>query len=285
VTLTGLNAATFLTGVTLIVASASSTQFTANFSHADYGPTGDNGSVYYSLPGKVLLTSSTGQIDPNLVGNNLIINNINSTFLGGDGSLYLSGYQGVYINGYDSLVSGNGFPVVLEWADSPVFTTTGSGASATGVSILGLLTGYNSRNTVGQGMPAILAKVDSTNNSAAISATNLYTIPVSFGVYTGVYRVSFYAKISQAATTSSTLGGTNGFQLIYTDADSSSSVTTPSSLFSTGFSLTANTTSTVLYGTHVINVKDNSTIQYQMDYSSVGGTPMKYVLHIRVEAI
>lgn len=45
VVLSGIATATFLNGVILNIVSASPTQFTANFIHANYGPAGDSGTV------------------------------------------------------------------------------------------------------------------------------------------------------------------------------------------------------------------------------------------------
>jgi hypothetical protein len=45
-----------------------------------------------------------------------------------------------------------------------------------------------------------------------------------------MYRISWSAKVTRASSTGSALGGGNGFQIIYTDADDSVVVTTPPSV-------------------------------------------------------
>jgi phosphatidate phosphatase APP1 len=144
---------------------------------------------------------------------------------------------------------------------------------------------YNSISTVGNGVPAEFAHVQlTTPQTAGISATTLYTTPASPAAR---YRISFRAKITTAASTSSVLGGTNGFQIIYTDADDSVTVTTPAGVpyGATTTSLAGNSTQTVMDGVIVIKAKASTNIQYSMDYTSVGATPMAYVLDIVLEAL
>ncbi len=58
VTLQGLGAATFLNGQTVTVTSATQTSFTANFAHADYGPTAETAGVANPLGVKVQSAST-----------------------------------------------------------------------------------------------------------------------------------------------------------------------------------------------------------------------------------
>lgn len=143
---------------------------------------------------------------------------------------------------------------------------------------------YNAISTVSNGVPTEYATVDLTAQGAAIAATTVYAVPAGGA---GMYRVSFVAKVTQVATTSSVLGGTNGFQVVYTDQDDSVVVTTPAGhLFnSTTASLALNTTQAVYSGVIIVNAKLSTNIQYSIDYTSVGGTPMQYNLHIKVEAL
>lgn len=129
-----------------------------------------------------------------------------------------------------------------------------------------------------------LPQVNLVTQGAAIAATNLYAVPATD---VGHFRVCFDAKITRAATTSATLGGTNGFQLVYTDSDDSVSVTTPAGVpfNSTAALLATNTTQNQYSGCLVVNVKASTTIQYKMDYTSSGATTMQYSLHIKVEAL
>lgn len=101
-----------------------------------------------------------------------------------------------------------------------------------------------------------------------------------------MYRISFVAKVTTAATTSSVLGGVNGFQVVYTDKDDSVVVTTPTGFFnSTSGNLALNTMQAVYSGVIVVSAKASTNIQYSMDYTSVGLTAMAYNLHIKVEAL
>lgn len=141
----------------------------------------------------------------------------------------------------------------------------------------GVVTKYASTTLVSQGMPSEIVTVDLTAQTAAIAATTLISAPRS-----GMYRISWSADITTAATTSSILGGTNGFQVVFTSPTDSVVKTTVA-----GNSVTsaANTTGTAVGGSIVVYAKTGTNIQYSFDYTSVGGTPMAYELHIKVEAL
>jgi hypothetical protein len=128
------------------------------------------------------------------------------------------------------------------------------------------------------------AQVNLTAQGAAIGATTLLAVPAT---EPGTYRACFSAKVTQAATTSSTLGGANGFQIIYTDRDDSIVVTTIAAFpfNSTAANLALNTTQAQENGCIDINAKLSTNIQYQMGYTSSGATPMQYNLRIRLELL
>jgi len=131
---------------------------------------------------------------------------------------------------------------------------------------------------------ATCATVDLTAQGAAISATTIYAVPASGA---GNYRISFAAKVTQAATTSCVLGGANGFQLVYTDANDSVVVTTPAAVpfNSTTTLLTTNTTQNQYSGVVIARCKASTNLQYVFGYTSVGATPMQFALHIVVEKL
>lgn len=141
------------------------------------------------------------------------------------------------------------------------------------------VTTYNAITTVGQGIPSVVAVANLTAQGAAITATTIYAVPA---IGAGFYRVSWVATVTRAATTSSVLGGTNGFRLTYTDADDSvvktSAPTTISHQTSAG-----NTTATQVSGCLNAYCKASTNLQYAFDYTSVGGTSMQFNLHISVE--
>lgn len=160
---------------------------------------------------------------------------------------------------------------------------TFSGAISVGTTV----SSYNGISTVSNGLPAILAKVDAVTQAAAISGAALYTVPASGA---GQYEISWAAVVTQAATTSSTLGGTLGFQVTYTDNDTTASATTPGAGAPTAASNLAysqtnqnNTVGTQASGVVVVNAKASSSITYSFGYTSSGGTVMQYAIHIKVK--
>lgn len=129
---------------------------------------------------------------------------------------------------------------------------------------------------------AVKASVDLINQAAAIAATTLYAVPASGGMY----RVSWVSSVTTAATTSSALGGVNGFQIKYTDADDSVVKSSPGTIV-TGISINATNSAATgnISGCTVVNAKGSTNIQYQMDYTSVGLTAMVYNLHMKIELV
>jgi hypothetical protein len=179
--------------------------------------------------------------------------------------------NGVNIYGYSGQAND-----LLDMLDS-------SGTLLTGFDFNGKLIKYNGITTVSNGVPAEYAKVDLTAQTAAITATTLYT-PTA----TGMYRISIYIQITTAASVSSVLGGATGFVLTYNDGDGNvaQSDTVPllapnGTVVST---LNSNTTATNLSGSVVINAKTGVAIQYAIGYTSVG-TAMQYAVHLKLEAL
>jgi len=118
----------------------------------------------------------------------------------------------------------------------------------------------------------LLPAVDLTGQTAAITATTMYTT-----VTAGLYRVSYVAKVTTVAGTSSTLGG---FQVTYTDATDSVVTTTVA-----GTTSTLNTTQAQVSGVVVVYASAATAIQYLMGYASNSAAQMTYTLHIKVEAL
>jgi len=146
-----------------------------------------------------------------------------------------------------------------------------------GVQVANVVSSYKGIATEGNGVPAIYKTTALTSQSAAIGSTLLYAVPLSSG---GQYEISWTAELTQAATTSSTLGGTNGFQIAFTSAVDAVSRTSPASATST-----ANTTATMVSGVIVVNAAGNSNINYTMGYTSSGATPMNYALKITLKKL
>jgi hypothetical protein len=122
------------------------------------------------------------------------------------------------------------------------------------------------------------ATVPLTAQSAALSGQALFTPSAS-----GLYRVSFVAKVTTPATSSSTLGGTAGFVVSYTDAtDSTASVTlqvNAAPAVNSGNALTSAATGSVL-----INAAA-SPVSFSYDYLSSGVTAMEYQITTVAELV
>ena len=142
----------------------------------------------------------------------------------------------------------------------------------------GKVTEYNGTATVRNGMAAEYASSDLTAQSAAITATTLLSAP-----QTGMYKVSWSATITTASDISSVLGGTNGFQVIYTSpTDSVAKTTVPGNSVTSS----ANTTGTAVGGVEVIYAKTGTNIQFTYGYTdSHTSTAMAYELHISLESL
>jgi hypothetical protein len=127
-------------------------------------------------------------------------------------------------------------------------------------------------------VPALVAVANRTVQIANVGATTLFA---AGALAAGLYRVTVYLVVSQAATTSSTLPDS---RIIFTDQDSGATITIPATN-----GLSGNTLSTFAQATYEINVKASTNIQYDIGqvtpYASVGGTPMQFAYRARVEFI
>lgn len=144
-------------------------------------------------------------------------------------------------------------------------------------SATGFVSRYGNIATVSGGVPSELAVSDLTAQVAAITATTLYATTA-----TGMYRVSWSATITTVDGVSSVLGGTGGFQVLYTSPTDSVVKTTVA-----GNSVTssANTTGTAVGGCEVIYCKTGTNIQFQYGYTSATPGQMAFELHCKVEAL
>ena len=105
---------------------------------------------------------------------------------------------------------------------------------------------------------------------AASIATTPFAMP---SLAPGLYRVTLYARITQAATTSSSLTVTIG----HTDGGVSCT--------QSGAAITGNTTATVGSGSVIVRIDQATAITFATTYASVGGTPMQYRLDMAVEQL
>lgn len=137
---------------------------------------------------------------------------------------------------------------------------------------------YNNIATVNHGVPYQVAEFNVTARASAYAATTLYTTPED-----GFYRISFTAKITTAATSSSILGP---FQYKFTEADDAVVVTAPPGNTTSVNQTNVNSTSTgYISGSYVIHAKSGTDIQYVMGYATSGATAMQYNFHLILEAL
>jgi hypothetical protein len=120
--------------------------------------------------------------------------------------------------------------------------------------------------------PTAVAPKVSTSIPLASQSASVPTTPFPLGsVSSGTYRLTYYARITQAATVSSSLAVTIG----WTDGGAQSH-TFPA--------ITGNTTTTTDSQTWMV-VVSGAPLTYATTYSSSGATPMQYALTVTVEAI
>lgn len=126
------------------------------------------------------------------------------------------------------------------------------------------------RNNVIAAAPSGVATIEKADQDASIGTT---TIQVGTTV-SGYYRISYHAQIVQAATTSSSLTVTFGF------------TRRGATLSASGAAITGNSLTTFQPGSlPVFRVDTATTITYATTYASVGATPMKYDLYVKVEQV
>ncbi len=128
------------------------------------------------------------------------------------------------------------------------------------------------------GAANIVAKSLLTAQAAAIAATTVYAIP---GGQAGMYRISYVANVTRAATTQSILGGSLGFQIQFTNANGDTAVKTSNPTIAENAN--ANVTTTSISGVVYGYCGASTNLQYLFDYMSAGGTTMQYDLAIFVE--
>lgn len=221
-----------------------------------------------------------------------------------DGALYINAEEG-----FNATIGASGFTAYYQ--NASMFNDAGNiirgdaggtyiGNGSLAVDIDSIVTSLNSSTFILPGIPGrrsaplfidqsgsvyggtYITQVGLVTQSAAKAATTLWAVPSG---YTGTVRVSFVAKVTRAATTSSTLGGANGFRLSYTDQADSVAVTTGNISNDSGATLAGNTTQIMYSGSFICRPKASTNLQYTFDYTSVGATAMQYSLHITAEPI
>lgn len=115
----------------------------------------------------------------------------------------------------------------------------------------------------------LVARPRLVDQEVSISPT---PIPVA-GFPGGLYRVSFYARITRPATVSSSL--TIGFNFVEGGNNEAF----------TYLPLTTNTVFSIQSQSFLCRVDRAAAITYNVSYASIGATPMQYSLEIILEAI
>ena len=138
----------------------------------------------------------------------------------------------------------------------------------------GGITQYNGEYSFG--VPSDIALDFPGGNTAPIVLKTLIS-----GALQGWYRVNWFAEITQAASLSSVLGGTTGFQVQYTSYEDNIVKTIVAPVINSS----ANTTTTVISGSVNLYCADMTDIKYSFGYTSVGGTPMTYQLSVTAEKV
>ena len=117
--------------------------------------------------------------------------------------------------------------------------------------------------------PTVVSSVSLTTQAASIAATTF----VRNLSPAGLYRLSYFTRITRAATTSSSvtvaMGAVNGGVTV--------------SL--AGAAMTGNTTSTVQSGSVHVQSDAGTALTYTVTYASSGGTTMQYGLWMSVERV
>jgi hypothetical protein len=117
--------------------------------------------------------------------------------------------------------------------------------------------------------PVRFSPVQLTTQGASIGTTAL---PLGT-LAEGLYRVTTYARITRAATTSSSLTVT----ISWTESAVALSLS--------GSAMTGNTTGTVQSTSYLVRIDQATPISYATTYASVGGTSMQYRLDVVVEQV
>ena len=116
--------------------------------------------------------------------------------------------------------------------------------------------------------PGRLQSVGVQQAGTAILTTTLWPTTTA-----GLYRITWYARITRAATVSSSLTLTLGW------TDNTVALTSAQT------AITGNTTSTFQSGTLTVNADRLTNLTYAAAYASVGATSMQYSLQIAVEGL
>lgn len=123
-------------------------------------------------------------------------------------------------------------------------------------------------DTVAQG-PTRVVTAGATNQTASISTTPFSTDALA----AGLYRVTWYVRVTTPATTSSSVE----VVLSWTDGAIAQSVT--------GTAVTGNTTTSLSTQSALIHIDQSTPISYATTYASNAANEMAYALYLTLESL
>lgn len=153
---------------------------------------------------------------------------------------------------------------------------TGNWTHTGNYALNGLLTRYGNEPVIGNGIPSIYGRATSSGVTANLTSASFYSIPTGKG---GMYRVSCYAVVTVAASTSSTLPAIGiGWTDDATNTPLSANDVTPTN--------SANAVGAFGQGSIIINAKEGTNITRQTSgYTSTSAGEMTYAIRIHAEYI
>lgn len=119
-------------------------------------------------------------------------------------------------------------------------------------------------------VPEWLGVIERLNQQASISGLPIVVVGT---LASGIYRISYYARITRPATTSSSLTP----QFRWTDGGVAQT--------QTGAAMTGNLTTTVQQDRLMVRVDKDTSIVLDATYASVGATTMQYRINAALERL
>ena len=172
------------------------------------------------------------------------------------------------------------------WTSSTVLASSGAltsgnpvigGGAGTCPGTSGVFSSYNGQTLAGQGMPAILdAPTLATAQAATVGPSNLVASAPA-----GTYELCYYSVITQAATSTSSLTPTFGWN----DGSARDTTSMIAANVPNFQAYTGNSAGAILNGCVTIYSAASHNITFTFTYASSGGTPMQYSYSVTAKRI
>lgn len=141
----------------------------------------------------------------------------------------------------------------------------------------GVFSAYNGQTLAGQGMPAILAAPTlATAQAATVGPTNAVASAPA-----GTYELCYYAVVTQAATSTSSLTPT----FSWNDGSARSTTSLIAASVPNFQAYAGNVAGSILNGCIMVYSAASQNITYTFTYASSGGTPMQYSYTVTAKRI